>query len=231
MPLPVLEVPTYETIVPSTRKPVKYRPFLVKEHKVLLMLKDAESKDITRIVSEVVDNCTFNKLKIDQLAFFDLVHLFIELRKASIGEVLDLIVNCECGTKIETQTNLGSAKIINSEGHQNRIALSRSVAIDMRYPHLDEGLEAYLSTDADKVIDLLCDCIVGVHQDNEFYDARESTREEMVNFIEQLNTMQLEKLMSFFSTMPRVVLDVVTDCPSCKKHHELKLEGLDNFFV
>lgn len=231
MPLPVLEVPTYETILPSTKKSVKYRPFLVKEHKVLLMLKDAESKDITRIVGEVIDNCTFNKLKIDQLAFFDLVHLFIELRKASIGEVLDLIVNCECGTKIETQANLSTAKVVTTPGHQSRIALSRNVAIDMRYPHLDEGLEAYLSTDADKVIEMLCTCITGVHQDNEFHDARESTKEELVEFVEQLNTKQLEKLMSFFSTMPRVTLDVVTDCPSCKKHHELKLEGLDNFFV
>lgn len=231
MPLPVLDVPTYETILPSTRKSVKFRPFLVKEHKVLLMLKDGESKDIARIVSEIVDNCTFKKLKIDQLAFFDLVHLFIELRKASIGDTLDLIVNCECGEKIETQTSLSNAQIITNKAHQNRVALSRNVAIDLRYPHLDEGLEAYLTTDPDRVIEILSTCITGVHQDNEFHDARESTKEELIEFIEQLNTKQLEKLMEFFSTMPRVTLDVVADCPSCKKHHELKLEGLDNFFV
>jgi hypothetical protein len=96
---------------------------------------------------------------------------------------------------------------------------------------LDEGLEAYLTTDPDRVIEILSTCITGVHQDNEFHDARESTKEELIEFIEQLNTKQLEKLMEFFSTMPRVTLDVVADCPSCKKHHELKLEGLDNFFV
>ena len=93
MPLPVLEVPSYETILPSAKKPIKFRPFLVKEHKVLLMMKEGDSKDIARIVTEIIDACTFKKLNMDQLAFFDLVHLFIELRKASIGDTLDLIVS------------------------------------------------------------------------------------------------------------------------------------------
>lgn len=231
MPLPVLEVPSYETILPSTKKPIKFRPFLVKEHKVLLMMKEGDSKDIARIVTEIIDACTFKKLNMDQLAFFDLVHLFIELRKASIGDTLDLIVNCECGKKIETQTSLSKTTVINSPEHQTRVLLTRNVAVDLRYPHLDEGLEAYMTTDPDKVIEIVTRCIIGVHKDNEFFDARDSTREELVEFLENLNTKQLESLMKFFSTMPRVVLDVVTDCPSCKKHHDLKLEGLDNFFV
>ena len=231
MPLPVLDVPVYETNLPSNNKPVKFRPFLVKEHKILLMLKDATGQEISNVVTEIIDNCTFKKLKIDELAFFDLVHLFIELRKTSIGELMDLYVNCDCGTKIETITNLNDSKVLKDPSHKSRIQLNKSVAIDMRYPKLSEGLEAYLTTDVNKTLEILAGCIIGIHQDNEFHDSRESSKEELLEFLEQLNTKQLEQLKEFFNTMPRVVLDVKADCPSCKKHHDLKLEGLDNFFV
>lgn len=231
MPLPVLDVPTYETKLLSTNKTIKFRPFLVKEHKVLLMLKDASSSEISRVVTEVIDNCTFNKLKMQDLAFFDLVHLFIELRKVSIGENLDLVINCECGTKIDTVVDLNKVRTENHSSTNNIVKLNASTSIQMHYPRLEESLEAYTTSDMDETLELIVKCIDGIHHDDEFHDARDSTKQELQTFIDQLNTRQLEKITEFFANMPRVVLDVVADCPNCKKHHGLKLEGLDNFFV
>ena len=231
MPLPVLDEPTYETVSASNNKPVRSRPFLVKEHKVLLMLKEADNREIHRVVCDVIENCTFHKIKAQELAFFDLVHMFIELRKVSIGENLELVINCECGTRIETEVNLTNVKTDRSANHTSRIELTKSIYIDLRYPNLYEGLEAYTTNDVEKTLEVLGKCIVGIHQDNEFHDTRESTAEEIREFLENLNTKQLEKLMTFFVTMPRVYLDIVKDCPNCNKHHDLKLEGLDHFFV
>lgn len=231
MALPKLEVPTFETKLPSTSKAVKYRPFLVKEHKVLLMLKDAESSEISRIVHEIVDACTFNKLNMKDLAFFDLVHLFIELRKVSIGEMLDLVVNCDCGNAIQHQANLNDAKVVTKPDHSSRIRLTRKIAVDLRYPHLDESMEAYTTTDTDRTLELLASCIKGVHEDNEFHDARESSKQELLDWLDGLGAKQLTDIMKFFDTMPKVTLPVSTECPKCKKKHDLSLEGLDNFFV
>lgn len=233
MPLPVLDVPTYQTKLPSTSKAVVYRPFLVKEHKILLMLKDADNQEIHRVLTEVIDNCTFKKLNVKDLAFFDLVHLFLELRKVSIGEFMDLVINCECGAKIDTRVNLNDVKVITAKKIENRIKIHNNVAIELRYPHLLESLEAYTTTNVENVMDLLCDCIVGVHDlaNDEFHSARDLTKQEILEYLENLNSGQLQKLVNFFENMPKVSLAVVADCPSCKKHHDLKLEGLDNFFV
>ena len=231
MPLPVLDVPTYERKLISTNKTIKYRPFLVKEHKVLLMLKDANSSEISRVVTDIIDNCTFHKLKMQDLAFFDIVHLFVELRKVSIGENLDLVINCECGTKIDTVADLNKVRIENKNAVNNNIQLNGTTSIQMHYPKLEESLEAYSTNDIDETLELITKCIDGIHHDNEFHDARDSTKQELQAFVDQLNTRQLEKIVEFFASMPRVVLDVVSDCPTCNKHHELKIKGLDNFFV
>lgn len=231
MPLPILDVPTYETKLPSTGQVIKYRPFLVKEHKVLLMMREADHNEITRIVVDVINNCTFNSLNTKKLAFFDLVYLFLELRKVSIGEYLDVIVNCECGTKIDTVGDLNKITVIKNDTHNNRIQLSRRISVDMRYPLLDEGLEAYTTTDVDNTLKLLSKCIEGIHDNNEYFDSADSSTKELIDFLEQLDTKQLNKLADFFNSMPKVYVPITTDCPNCKKHHDLKIEGLDNFFV
>jgi transcription elongation factor Elf1 len=229
MPLPKLEVPIFDTQLPSSKKVVKYRPFLVREHKILLMLSDADSKDITKTVIDLIDACTFNKLNMDELAFFDLVHLFVLLRKTSIGESLMLTVNCPCGTEIPHEANLNDVKTVTHPEHSPKIRLNRKISIDMKYPNLAEGLEVY--SDKTKELEAVISCIKGIHEENEYHDAREYTEAELRDFVEDMNAAQFRKITSFFETMPKVKLDVQTTCPSCKKEHQHSIENLDHFFV
>jgi len=229
MALPKLEVPTFETQLPSSKKVVKYRPFLVKEHKILLMLAEGSASDITKVVVDLVNACTFGKIKADELAFFDLVHLFVLLRKASIGEMLQLNVNCECGNQIEYTANLNDVKVDLNPKHEARIRLNRQIAIDMRYPVLAESIEAY--SQAGQEVDLAIACIKGIHEGNEYHDVRENSADELRAFIEDMNSAQFEKIRDFFITMPKISLPVNTQCPKCNKVHDLAIEGLDHFFV
>ncbi|NBW58459.1 baseplate protein, partial [bacterium] len=121
MPLPKMEVPTYEIILPSTNKKIKYRPFLVKEHKILMMLKDSNIEEIARVIRELIDNCTFGKLKVDKLPHFDIEYIFLNLRSRSIGEILNLSITCECGNEIPVQANLNEIKVVKNEIHTKKI--------------------------------------------------------------------------------------------------------------
>ena len=134
MALPKLETPTYELTLPSNNKKIKYRPFFVKEHKVLMTLKDADYTEINRVIKELIDVCTFKQLDLDDLANFDIEYLFINLRAKSVGETLDLIINCECGNKIEHTANLLDAKVVKNKTHNNKIQLTDTIGIEMRYP-------------------------------------------------------------------------------------------------
>jgi len=229
MALPILETPNYELILPSTNKKVKYRPFLVKEYKILLTTVEADVNEITRIVTELVDNCTFNKLDISKLAHFDVEYLFLNIRAKSISETADIIINCECGEKIDYTLDITNLKVVKNEKSSNKIMLTDDVGVVLRYPKFDEMITIYQNFKSESVVELLCSCIKSVYTDEQLYD--DYTKEELIEFVNSFSKNQFSMLEQFFVTMPKVVQHIEQDCPACGAHNELNLEGLQNFFV
>lgn len=231
MALPRLDTPTFELILPSSNKKVKFRPFLVKEHKILLTMSEAENEEVSRIVRELVDVCTFNKLKVDDLPHFDIEYIFMNLRAKSIGEMVDVNVNCECGNKITTQFNIEEAKIEKTSNHTNKIMITDTVGVEMRYPTIDEVIEVFATNDTKKVVDLIIKSIKTIFTAEEVWDAKDQTKEELEEFVFSLTKNQFQMLEEFFVTAPKIVQVIEADCDKCGKHNSVRLEGLQNFFV
>jgi hypothetical protein len=231
MALPKLESPVFELNLPSTGKKIKFRPFLVKEHKVLLTMSEAENDEVWRIIRDLVDVCTFGKLKVDELAHFDIEYIFLHLRAKSIGEQVDVILNCECGNKIETSYNIEDVKIEKKPGHSNKIQLNETFGVEMNYPTLEKVIDVFGSNDNAKVIELIIESIKGIYDTENYWETKDHTKEEIEEFVFSLTKQQFEKIEEFFVTAPKVVQTIEADCPKCGKHNVSKLEGLQNFFV
>ena len=231
MALPKLNTPTFELILPSDGSKVKFRPFLVKEHKVLLTMSEAENEEVARIIRELVDVCTFKQLKVDELPHFDIEYIFMFLRAKSIGESVDVIVNCECGEKIETSFNIEDLKVNKPEGHSNKIMINEDVGVEMRYPNIDDVVGIFQSNDNQKVIDLIITSIKAVYDSDNYWETKDQTKQELEEFVYSLTKEQFDKLEKFFVTSPKIVQNIECDCPKCGKHNVSKLEGLQNFFV
>jgi hypothetical protein len=231
MSLPKLDTPTFDLTLPSTGKKIKFRPFLVKEHKVLLTMSEAEDEEVSRIIRELVDVCTLNKLKVDELPHFDIEYIFLNLRAKSIGETVEVILNCDCGNKINTQFNLEDLKVEKKEGHSNKIMLTEKVGVEMRYPTIDEVVQVFASNDTSKVVDLIMRSIKTIFTHDDVWDAKEQTKEELEEFVFSLTKSQFKKLEEFFVTAPKIVQIIEADCDKCGKHNVSRLEGLQNFFV
>lgn len=231
MSLPKLNTPTYELTLPSSGKKVKYRPFLVKEHKILLTLADADDSEVSRIVTELVDVCTFNKLDVKTLPHFDIEYIFLQLRAKSIGEAVDVVINCECGNKIDASFNIEDIKVEKNPKHTNKIMLNKEYGVEMKYPIFKDVVDVYASNDTSKVIELITGCIKGVYDSENYWSAEEQTKEEIEDFVFSLTKDQFDLIETFFVTAPKVVQVIETDCPQCGKHNISRLEGLSNFFV
>ena len=231
MALPRLDTPTYELTLPSTGAKVKFRPFLVKEHKILLTMSEADNSEVARIIRELVDVCTFNKLKIKDLPHFDIEYIFMFLRAKSISETVDVVVNCECGEKIDASFNIEDLQVIKPEGHSNKIMINNEIGIELKYPNIDDVVDVYATKDNQKVIDLIIKSIKGIYNQEDYWVAEEQTKEELEEFVFSLTKDQFDKLEKFFVTSPKIVQNIECDCPKCGKHNVSKLEGLQNFFV
>jgi len=231
MALPILETPNYELILPSTNKKVKYRPFLVKEYKILLTTVEADVNEITRIVTELVDNCTFNKLDISKLAHFDVEYLFLNIRAKSISETADIIINCECGEKIDYTLDITNLKVVKNEKSSNKIMLTDDVGVVLRYPKFDEMLDIRDNSNSTRIVELITDCVDAVFTKEDYFDKTSYTNEELNTFISSFTKKQFDKLEEFFRNIPKIVQHIEADCPSCKKTNIVDLEGLQNFFV
>ena len=231
MALPILETPTYELILPSTNKKVKYRPFLVKEYKIQLTSVEADANEISRIVTELVDNCTFNKLDISKLAHFDVEYLFLNIRAKSISETADIVINCECGTKIDYTLEITNLKVVKDEKTTNKVMLTEDVGVVLRYPKFDEMLDIRDNANSARVVELITNCVDAVFTKDDYFDKDSYTNEELSTFISSFTKKQFDKLEEFFRNIPKIVQHIEVDCPSCKKHNEVDLEGLQNFFV
>jgi hypothetical protein len=231
MSLPKLNTPIFELTLPSSEKKIKYRPFLVKEHKVLLAMSEADNKEVSRIVCELIDACTLNKLKVEELPHFDIEYIFLNLRAKSISEKVDVIINCECGNKIDASFNIDDVKIEKTPGHSNRISIDGTYGVEMRHPLFEEVVEIYASNDTSKIVELITRNIIGIYDNDNYWYAKEQTEAEMDEFVWSLTKEQFEKIENFFVTSPKVVQVIETDCNKCGKHNTSRLEGLSNFFV
>jgi len=231
MALPILETPSYELILPSTNKKVKYRPFLVKEYKILLTTVEADVNEITRIVTELVDNCTFNKLDIPKLAHFDVEYLFLNIRAKSISETADIIINCECGTKIDYTLDITNLKVEKNDKITNKVMLTEDIGVVLRYPQFDEMLGIRDNANSARIVDLITDCVDAVFTKDDYFDKTSYTNEELNAFVSSFTKNQFDKLEEFFRNIPKIVQHIEKDCPSCNKKNIVDLEGLQNFFV
>jgi len=230
MALPKLETPTYELILPSSAEKITFRPFLVKEYKILLTTLDAENAEINRVVTELVDACTFNRLKIDTLANFDVEYIFLNIRAKSIGEISNLLLNCNnCDNQISLDLNLTNATVEKSPDHNPRINITDNIIIEMRYPKFEEMINIYQNFKSDIIVEMLSSCIKAVYTEDKVYD--DYTKEELLEFVNSFSKNQFEMIENFFLTMPKLVQRIEQDCDKCGTHNTMTLEGLQNFFV
>ena len=230
MALPKLETPSYELILPSTGEKIKYRPFLVKEYKILLTGLESDNEEIHRIITELVDVCTYNKLKIDLLSNFDIEYIFLNMRAKSIGEIANLTLQCNsCENKINFELDITNAIVKKDASHSKKINITDKIILEMRYPRFDEMMEIYQNFKSESIVDMLCSCISAVYTEEEVYD--EYTKEELVEFVNSFSKDQFSKLEQFFLTIPKVVQHIEQKCDACGAENELNLEGLQNFFT
>lgn len=232
MPLPILEVPTYELILPSSGKKVRFRPFLVKEHKVLLTMAEASEDEVIRIVNEIVDVCTFNTLNVKDLPHFDVEYIFMQLRAKSISEKVDVVITCAaCKENYDSSFNIDELKVEKNSNNSNKIMLNDSVGIEMRYPKFDSVVKVYDSDSPEEVFKLVKKSIAGIFQDDQYWEAEEQSDEDLESFLNSLTKEQFDKIEEFFVSSPKIVQIVETDCPKCNHHNTSRIEGLQNFFV
>ena len=204
MALPKLTTPTYELEIPSTDEKIKYRPFLVKEEKILMMaMESKENADITQAVKDIVSECTFNKVKIDDMPMFDVEYIFLQIRSKSVGEVSKLKLLCpdDKKTYAEIDLNLTEVKVQVGEDHTNKIELENGMGIIMTYPTIDSFSKSGIKDiNASNMLDVISNCILQIYEKNgeKTYDPKDQTKKELTDFIEQLNTLNnLRKFKSF----------------------------------
>ena len=233
MALPKLEVPTYELTLPSTNKVVKFRPFLVKEQKVLYVAQQDSENDqvISDAIGELVKNCTFDTVDPLIAPMFDIEYIFLQLRSKSVGETIDIQVKCpdDNKTSVEVKINLKDVNVQMTTGHSNEVVLSDNMKIVLRYPILRDMRNVKGDNEMDRVFHILSKCIHEVHHGDKIYNAIDVTEEDLKTFIEQMTTDQLEKIMDFFNTMPKLRHVVEVTNPNTKKKGEVIVEGLTSF--
>lgn len=232
MALPKLETPTYELQLPSTGEKIKYRPFLVKEQKLLMVAQ--ESNDQTQVVntvSNLVNTCTFNKVNATTSPVFDVEYLFLQIRGKSVGETVEVNITCpdDEKTRVPVKLNLSDIFVQVTDEHTNVIELTDSIKIHLRYPLLNDlgGVEKMSETET--VFKLLNTCIDEIHSGDTVYHRADMSDKELTEFIDQLTTSQFEKVMVFFNTMPKLRHPITVTNPKTKKKSEVILEGLQSF--
>ena len=237
MALPVMSAPTYELTVPSTKQKIKYRPFLVKEEKALLIAQQSEDETVMlNTLKDVITACTLGKLDADKIAMFDIEYIFTQLRAKSVGEISELVFMCkQCNdpkAKMYVDIDLTQLKVQFDPAHTSDINLFGNVGIKMKYPDLAllDSLEGGNVNDVDSIFKIITQCIESIYDEDAVYSANEQTKEELDQFINNLTQDQFKKVQAFFETMPKLEKKVEFDCPVCKHHHEHTIRGLTGFF-
>ena len=237
MALPKLTTPTYELEVPSTDEKLKYRPFLVKEEKILLMaIESGDNKDIIQAVKDIVSSCTFEKLDISKIPMFDIEYIFLNIRAKSIGEVSKLNLLCpdDKKTYAPIEVDLTKVQVQVGDDHTNKIELTDDMGMIMTYPTIESFRESGLQViNADNMIDMIGACILQIYEEKgeKVYEAKDQTKKELSEFIESMNTEQFKKVQKFFDTMPKLKHKVKIKNPKTKKESTVTLAGLNDFFA
>ena len=237
MALPKLTTPTYELEIPSTDEKISYRPFLVKEEKILLMaMESGKNEDITNAVKQIVTECTFNKLNIGSMPMFDVEYIFLNIRAKSIGEISKLRLLCpdDGKTYVNVEVNLQEVVVQVDDEHTNKIELTDDMGMIMTYPTMDSLAKMGIqSISASNMLDVINTCILQIYEDKgeKVYEAKDQTQKELTEFVEQLNTNQFKEVQKFFDTMPKLKHTVKVKNPNTKKTNHIALSGLNDFFA
>ena len=237
MALPKLNTPTYELEVPSTDEKIKYRPFLVKEEKILMIaMEGKEQSGILDAVKQIVKSCTFDKFDMSKAPMFDVEYIFLNIRAKSVGEISTVNLRCldDNETFVKTEIDLTEVEVKMDEEHTNKIELTEEMGMIMTYPNLDSFADYDVTNiNASNMIDMIASCIAQIYdkKGEDVYDSKDSTHKELVDFIEQLNSKQFAEVQKFFDTMPKLTHTVTIENPKTKKKSEIVLSGLNDFFV
>jgi hypothetical protein len=237
MAIPKIALPSYELVVPSTDKKIKYRPFLVKEEKVLLIaLENKDDKDIEKAVKDLLKNCVITRgFKLEDLATFDLEYIFLKIRAASVGDSIDMKVVCldDNKTEVTAVINIDDVNVEFPEGHSKKIMLDEETGVIMKYPGFNRFIESSItSTDlsTDDVFEIIAESIDQIFQGEEVYDSSTTTKKEFLTFVENLTNSQFEKIQEFFETAPKLSHTFSVVNPNTSETSTYTIEGLSSFF-
>ena len=238
MPLPTIATPTYELELPSSGKTIKYRPFLVKEEKLLDLYHDSEdTKEISNAIKAVLKSCIQTRgIKVETLPTFDIEFLFLHIRGKSVGEELEvsLIAPDDGVTAVPVKVNIDDIKVHRQEGHDKKIKLDDNLLMEMKYPSLDQFIKNNFDFDDDASIDksfeVIASCIDKIYNEEEVWSTSDCTKKELMDFLDQMNTMQFKLIEKFFETMPKLSHTVKLKNPETKVESEVVIEGLASFF-
>ena len=231
MALPILNNPVYTLELPSTGEEIEFRPFLVKEQKSLMIAEQSNNeKIINKTIVELIHNCTFEKIDAKKLPIFDVEMIFLKLRSKSVGETAEVIVTCpdDGETKVPVKVNLDEINVAITDEHTNEINITDDIKIVMRYPTL-EDVKVTKTDDASIMFDMIHTSIDEVHNGDEIITRVDMTDKELTDFIDSMNTQQLESIMNFFNTMPKLRHVLEVENPKTKKKNEVLIEGLNIF--
>ena len=239
MPLPKINTPTYELELPSTGKKIKYRPFLVREEKILIMaLESEDTKQISDAIKTVLSDCVMSRgVKVNDLSTFDIEYLFLNVRAKSVGETVEVNVTCpdDGETQVATEIFIDEIKVKKDPEHSNIIKLDDNLSLQMKYPSLNQFVESNFevgenSSDVDKSLSVITSCINTVFNEEESWSASDCTKKELKDFVDQMNTKQFKEVEKFFETMPKLSHTIKVKNPNTKVESEVVLEGLASFF-
>ena len=238
MPLPTISTPTYELTLPSSNRKIKYRPFLVKEEKILILaMESQDSKAIARAVKDVISKCILSKgIKVEKLATFDIEYLFLNIRGKSVGEHIEVMVTCpdDGKTQVPMSINIDDIKVQKDKGHSTDIKLDEQYTLRMKYPSLSEFIKTNFDNvndmKVDDTFDLIAQCIDQVYTEEESWSHQECTKKELNDCVESLNSNQFKMVETFFETMPKLSHTINVTNPNTKVDSEIKIEGLQSFF-
>ena len=239
MPLPKIATPYYDLELPSSGDSIEYRPFLVKEEKLLVLaMESQDQKQITKAIKEVIRACIRGDIKVESLPTFDIEYLFLNIRGKSVGEEIELkIIAPDDGvTEVDVTINIDDIKVIKDDDHNRDVDLGGGLALRLKYPSLEEFITDNFdfdenSSNVEKTFDLIGSCIETIYNEEEAWTAADCSKKEIKDFVDQLNTKQFQDIEKFFSTMPKLSHTVKVKNPKTKKSSEVLLEGLSSFFA
>lgn len=239
MPLPRIATPTYELELPSTEQTIKFRPFLVKEEKLLVIaLESEDTKQITNAIKTVIKNCIETKgIKVETLPTFDIEYLFLNIRAKSVGEEIDVNIICpdDEETSVSVKINVDDIKVQTNEDHTNKIKLDDTLMMEMKYPSLEQFIKNNFDISNNSAIDqsfeLVASCVNKIYNEDEVWASADVTKKELMDFLDQMNTSQFKQIEKFFETMPKLSHTIKVKNPNTEVESEVVLEGLSSFFA